>query len=257
MSHNNVYALYHHTHKNGGDGGITEHVYTHDAPANTLTTLSNGSKYLVLPGVARYNAGYGLVTLALDGKALEPGTDWKESPRMAGRCADASSAYWANSILIPRPAAAGIYRATWRELLVFDAVRGIRAVHTNAQGDVVWNWEKASLLSPTNYPNGVAWDALPDGYTIEIWRKTRHRQQVAAPVWHSGKRWMLWKCVPASKLAVNLEEISGNVGTVAYRLAYLRADGARSLLSAEAIVYHGRGGWGAYPQISGGRVLVK
>jgi len=255
MSKNNIYALYNHTHKEGG--GITEHVYTHDAPANTLTPLSNGSKYLVLPGVARYNAGYGLVALTHDGKALEHGTDWKEAPRMAGRCADASSAYWANSILILRPAAAGVYRVAWRELVVPDSVRGIRAVHTNAQGYVVWSPEMASLLSPAYYPNGVAWDALPDGHTIEIWRKTKHKQQDHSPVRHKGIRWMLWKCVPASKLAVNIEAISGYNSTVSYRLAYLRPDGARSLLSAEAIVYHGRGEWGGYPWIGEGRVLVK
>jgi hypothetical protein len=200
------------------------------------------------------------VEVAQDGHPLVQGADWQEVTRLAHTCSDNSTRYWSHCIRILQAQKQGIYRVTWRELVVPDYIRGIRAVRVDTAGKVIFG-PPAKLRDNQNYPNGITWDALPAGYKVEIWRKTHHRQEAGntATQRHSGRRWMLVRTIPAEKLGFDFGFMGAEQhgATKAFLFTYLRPDGARSLPSPEVVVRHARGDWGRWPKIGGGRVLIK
>jgi len=212
-----------------------------------------------LPGAARYNAHYGHTALFCDGIPLEYGTGWVELNRPRGSAPDDSTLYWSHRVLVREPKAGAAYRLHWRNPAINATVPGLREARVWAGGAEVFAGK--STLRGGQWPNGIAWDkgAFPDGYKIEIWRKTKHKQEgYGGMPKHRGARWMLWRAVPADHGGICLTSaIQGrNTGTAAFRFAFLAPDGARGLLSPEVAVYHGgKAGWGN--GIGHGRVRLK
>ena len=256
--------------------GVIEREYTYECLGSTLLPIGGATtppKYLVLPGVARYNKGYGQTSLTLDGVPLVHGVDWVETERPETSRRDDTTAYWTHLITVLAPVSAGVYRLTWKERTVTDYVRGIREARISDTDSILWDGHTTLPVQQPGdierYPNGVAWDPLPAGYKIEIWRKTKHKQSGTptddALHRRSGVRWMLWRTVDASTLVVNLDQLRryptgsprDSANTEAFRFAYLRPDGTRSHLSIEVAVYHGIKPWGPGYTINEGRVRVK
>ena len=208
----------------------------------------------MLPGTERYNAGYGLTMLFCDDELLVHGRDWQEEQRKEHTSSDASTAYWTHRVSVQRPKRDGVYRFVWRSRIIVATVPGLREARLNRNGSVLLDGRSTMFPTPQNnagrYPNGIAWSPLPDKYKIEIWRKTKHKQNNRQ---NYGVRWMLWRTVLASQGGFNFEAARWNAagnrprhtGTEAFRFAFLTPDGARSLLSPEVAVYHGgKSPWG-------------
>jgi hypothetical protein len=255
--------------------GVIERTDSYECLGSNLLSIKGATtppKYLVLPGVSRYNKEYGQTSLTLDGAPLIRGVDWEETDRPATSRRDDTTAYWTHLITVFAPVSSGKYRLTWKERIVTDYVRGIREARISDTGGVLWDGHVTMPVQPDGvekFPNGVAWDPLPAGYKIEIWRKTKHKQSgmPSDDVLHrrSGVRWMVWRTVDATELTANLDQLTRypapgaarDVKTMAFKLAYLRPDGARSLLSQEVAVLHGIKPWGPANTIHEGRVRVK
>ena len=258
--------------ENRPEPGVIEREYRYECLGSSLLPIKGATtppKYLVLPGVARYNKGYGQTELWLNGTKLLLGADWTETDRPATSRRDDTSAYWTHLVTIHNPVSDGRYVFIWRDRIITDFVRGIREARVSDTGGVLWDGHVTLPVQTggiERFPNGVAWDPLPPGYKIEIWRKTKHKQSGTptddALHRRSGVRWMIWRTVPASDLSANIDKLrrnysAGALGTETYKLAYLRPDGTRSQLSLETAIYHGCKPWGPAKSIHDGRVRVK
>jgi hypothetical protein len=233
--------------------------------------------FFILPGVARYNMGFNLVSVAHRLGVSDPfvpltfGSEWQEVGRLRHTTSNSSARYWAHTIRIVEPKS-GTYRITWQERTIAACVPGLREARLDESGTVLWDGRVTMLRTIKNpddrYPNGVAWDALPEGYRVEVWRKTRKKQSGVEGMYparrKSGVRWMLWRALPPSAQGINLEATrrGKDTGTEAFRFAFITPDGARSFLSPEVAVFHGgKKPWGprvgATRQIPYGRVRLK
>lgn len=257
------------------EAGVIEREYVYECSSSNLVKIGQTQttrRYIVLPGVARYNKGYGQTSLSVNGMQLTNNIAWAEVARFKNARRDETTAYWTHLVVVFSPVSNGVYRLTWKDKTVTDYVRGIREARVSDDDSILWDGHitlPVQYGGVEQYPNGVAWDPLPSGYKIEIWRKTRHKQSglpndtVLAR--NAGVRWMLWRTVDAATLAVNLDKLRRyptgnprkNTSTEAFRFAYLRPDGARSQLSIEVAVLHGSKPWGPNDQIHAGRVRVK
>jgi len=203
--------------------GAFERVYTMEAtqPPGAMPV----PQAVRLPDRAHYNAGYGLVSVTEDGRPLARGMGWIELLRPEGAAGE-SARYWADSIQIARPMPGSVYRVTWRNITLPDYIRGLRLVHIDAHGAM----HTPHGLSSLKPPNGVTWNALPDGYRAEIWRKTKY----------PSRRWVLYASVPAGARGT---ELRGNRRSYAFCFSFLRPDGARSLLSRETVIFRPGAEW--------------
>jgi len=261
MQNSNIDLYSLHEHGIPGDGqmtlspgGVYERVYVHEEWLDdTRAQMGNGRGsgrgcHIDLP--MRYNAGYDLVSVSRDGKRLAKNVEWQEMYRMTDHCVDASALYWSRCLRILTPVRAGTYQITIRDRIIPDHVRGIRSVHINQDGRIISRHVKFHEYPYGYYPNGFTWDALPDKYKIEIWRKTKK----------SPRRFVLYRTVEANILALHggvlvndtFCDYDGKANRIAY-LAYLRPDGARSLLSAEMIEIRRR----ISERTEGRRILIR
>lgn len=238
-----------------GDGQVVMY-----APSKTVITRStscttenmpqnsDGDKFLYLPGVARYNAGFGLVKLYRDGVLLTPGVHYYEDERPETARLDDTTAYWSNRVKMINPIPGATYTLFWTEITINTIVSGLReAVVSPDHTQDLTNPHWASVYQVDNHPNGIAWNDPPEGCVVEIWRKTRQKNrgghEYGAFAVRHGPRWVLWHTCAPGQTAVNFSSLHRFNGkgsrTEVFRFAYKDALGGRTPLSIEAAVYHG------------------